>query len=81
MKTETLVCFESLGDAATPHDLVPFYDALAAAADRDPRVQSYGGTEVRGTNGEVVAYRVTLEGSVSAEEYANEVYEGKHGAW
>ena len=81
MKTETLVHFESLGPAAAPHDLVPFYDALAAAADRDPRVQSYGATEVRGESGEVVAYRITLEGFVSAEEYADEVYEGKHGAW
>jgi hypothetical protein len=72
---------EDLGEAANHHDLVPFYDLFQEAADEDPRVRSYGCEEITNSDHEPIAYRITLCGTVTAQDFANEVYEGKHGSW
>ena len=73
--------YEDLGQAATPNDLVPFYDRFAAAADKDPRVKSYGRDAIKNRHGEVCSYRMTLEGTVTVADFVNEVFENKHGSW
>ncbi len=79
--TTALLHYEDLGQAATPNDLVPFYDRFAAAADNDPRVESYDKDTITNRHGEVVSYRITLTGTVTVVDFVNEVFERQHGAW
>jgi len=79
--TTSSLHYEDLGEAATPSDLVPFYDRFAAAADNDPRVESYGCDSITNRRGEVVSYRITLTGTVTVVDFVNEVFECKHGSW
>jgi hypothetical protein len=81
METEYTLHYEYLGEGVLPLDLERFYDAFKDAADDDPRVKRYGRDKIKDRAGEVVAYRIHVDGTVSAEDFVNEVYDLKHGNW
>ena len=80
-ETKHTLHYTNLGEAAKPEDLIPFIDAFRDAADIDPRVTSYDFDEIEDCEQVLVAYRVMVTGTVSAEDFTTEVCESKHGTW
>jgi hypothetical protein len=81
VETEYTLHYADLGPAAKPDDLIPFIAAFQDAADIDPRVSSYDFVEIENYEQELVAYRISLTGAISAKDLTDEIYELKHGKW
>lgn len=80
-ETKYTLHYTNLGEAAKPEDLIPFIEAFRDAADIDPRVTNYDFDEIEDNEQVLVAYRIMVTGTVSAEDFTTEVFEMKHGKW
>lgn len=80
-ETKYTLCWDCLGEAATPADLFAFYDRFRTAAEADKRVGFFSADEIKDREGEVVSLRLTVVGTVTAHDFVIEVYENLHGSW
>jgi hypothetical protein len=81
MKTNYIVYYDTLGPAAKPSDLEAIRSLLERVADTDRRITTYATSLSLDREGEPRLLFVEVEGKVSAADFVEELYEGKHGAW
>jgi hypothetical protein len=75
MTTTTRITIEHLGPTANFNDLLRFTLLLEVVCQIDNRVESYV------TDLHDYGIDLTIDGTVTAQDLSNEVYEGKRGAW
>lgn len=75
IETTTIITIEHLGPTATSADLDSFAELFSEVCNGDDRVTLFDLSPM----GDRLT--IEVEGTVTAEALATEIFEGKHGAW